>query len=97
MAKITCTEHRETALDAEGRLTLVFGKPLATQTLAAPGAASLQTAAFGLDTALVRLCSDVPLHVSFAAAATVADDYWPAGSEIVYRVSPGIQLSYLAG
>lgn len=98
MAKITCTEHRQLAADANGKVVPVFGKPLVGQTgLAAPSASSHLTAAFGTDTNIARLCSDVALHVSSNATATTDDDYYPAGAEIVVRVAAGQQLAYLAG
>jgi hypothetical protein len=98
MAKITVTEHRRLPHDANGAVIPALGAPLAVQPAnAAPGASSAQTAAFGVDTYIARVCSDVALHVGYGATATVADDYYPAGAEIIVRVSPGNKLSYLAG
>jgi hypothetical protein len=98
MAKITCTEHRLLGQDANGHIEQTLGKPLVVQPgLAAPAAGSNQTAVPDNATRILRLCSDVAIHLGFGAAATVNDDYYPAGVEIVVAIKQGQQLSYIAG
>lgn len=98
MAKITCTEHRQLPVDANGNVVAAFGKGHLTQPgLTAPSATDAQTAAMGNDTRFARLCSDVNLHIAFNAAATTSNDFYPAGAEIVLKVAPGDIIHYLLG
>lgn len=98
MAKITCTEHNRIASDPNGKPVLIFDAPLVEQALAAPGAGSQQTAAVtSPDCRFLRICSDVALHISANANATVNSDYYPAGSEIVVPCAPNQRYAYLAG
>ncbi len=98
MAKITISEYRELPLDGGANVIPTLGKPIVSSYAGtAPSAASAQTSAPNSDTRVIRLCSDVALHVGYGATATVADDYYGAGAEIVRSITQGQRLSYLAG
>lgn len=103
MAKITLSEHKSLAKDGQGHVMQAIGAPLKQQTgLTAPNAANSASAAFDQGTDFIRACSDVAVHCRLngagdVTAATVNDDYYPAGAEIVLRVPKGGTLAYIAG
>jgi hypothetical protein len=98
MAKITVAEHTALGIEANGYVAPILGKALVVQASpTAPSASSAQTAVPDNNTRILRLCSDVALHVGYGATATTDDPYYPAGAEIVRAIGKGGRLSYIAG